>query len=232
MHSLFKWITEEIETLPTIFIIVNDGCPMKRWKPVTITGLSENTKGNFTIGNLDMYLDTKSIISLDMDIVEKEFDTAVKKAAANHKIVFVPMYKTFKIFLKVAAMNHLPVVYLNNIEHYETDEDYFDICITNKLMVDEYIKQYELYAKLMESPEEQERLARYIPKDIELTSKYYAKFVYTNRVNLPTFYTIRSIDKIYDMFANMSNENLAEMVYHIIDNAVHESFYTDMSIFE
>lgn len=224
MNDLFKRLLNEPESLPTVFIIYNDGCPMKRWKPINIEGLPNFIKqdGIPAIGNLDMYLDD-SIVD-----IEKKFDAAIAKAASMHKIVLVPMYKTFRQVLKALAINRHPVVYWNNL--YRDAGDGFTPL--QQKYVEKYNADYELYTKLMGSPEDKARMNSLIPQDIKFVSAAFEQFVYTNNVPVPSVYDINiPIDEFIEYFIRMNDTDIS-IVYDIVYKAMNNSFYIDMRVFD
>ena len=225
MNDLFKRVMNEPETVPTIFIIYNDGCPMKRWKPINIEALPNFTKqdGIPAIGNLDMYLDD-SIAD-----IEKKFDAAIAKAASMHKIVLVPMYKTFKKVLKVLAINHYPVVYWNDL-YRQNIEDGFTVL--QQKSVEAYNDDYTFYSKLMGSAEDKARMNSLIPQDIKFVSAAFEQFVYTNNVPVSSVYDINiPIDEFIEYFIRMNDTDIS-MIYDIINKAMNNSFYIDMRVFD
>lgn len=224
MNDLFKRLLNEPESLPTVFIIYNDGCPMKRWKPINVEGLPNFVKqdGVPAIGNIDMYIDD-SIID-----IEEKFDEAIAKAASMHKIVLVPMYKTFKIVLKVLAINHYPVVYWNNL-YRDAGNGFTPL---QQKYVEEYNADYELYTKLMGSPEDKARMNSLIPQDIKFVSAAFEQFVYTNNVPVSSVYDINiPIDEFIEYFIRMNDTDIS-MIYDIINKAINNSFYIDMRVFD
>ena len=225
MNDLFKRLLNEPKSLPTVFIIYNDGCPMKRWKPINIEGLPNFIKqdGIPAIGNLDMYLDD-SIVD-----IEKKFDAAIAKAASMHKIVLVPMYKTFRQVLKALAINHYPVVYWNNL-YRENAENGFTVL--QQKSVEVYNNDYTLYSKLMGSDEDKVRMNSLIPQDIKFISAAFEQFVYMNNVPVPSIYDINiPIDEFIEYFIRMNDTDIS-MVYDIINKAMNNSFYIDMRVFD
>lgn len=223
MNDLFKRLLNEPKTIPTIFIIVNDGCPMKHWKPLKIDALPNFVaKENIpTIGNLDMYLDD-SIVD-----IEEKLEMAIDKAKDNHKIVFVPMYKVFKPLLKLLAINRYPVVYWNNL--YRDAGNGFPL---QQKYIEEYNADYELYTKLMGSSEDKARMNSLIPQDIKFVSNAFEQFVYTNNVPVPSVYDINiPIDEFIEYFIRMNDTDIS-MIYDIINKAINNSFYIDMRVFD
>lgn len=224
MNDLFKRVMNEPETIPTIFIIVNDGCPMKHWKPLKIDGLPNFVaKENIpAIGNLDMYLDDT------ITDIEEKFKMAIDKAKDNHKIVFVPMYKQFKPLLKLLAMNHHPVVYWNNL-YRDAGNGFTPL---QQKYVEEYNADYELYSKLMGSADDKARMNSLIPQDIEFISIAFEQFVYMNNVSVPSVYDINiPIDEFIEHFIRMTDSDIS-IVYNVINEAMNNSFYIDMRVFD
>lgn len=223
MNDLFKRLLNESESIPTAFIIYNDGCPMKRWKPINIEGLPNFTKrdGIPAIGNLDMYLDD-SIAD-----IEEKFDVAMAKAVSMHKIVLVPMYKVFKPLLKVLAINRHPVVYWNNL-YRDAGNGFTPL---QQKYVEVYNDDYTLYSKLMGSAEDKARMNSLIPQDIKFVSAAFEQFVYTNNVPVPSVYINIPIDEFIEYFIRMNDSDIS-MVYDIIDKAMNNSFYIDMRVFD
>lgn len=225
MNDLFKRLLNEPESLPTVFIIYNDGCPMKRWKPINIEGLPNFIKrdGIPAIGNLDMYLDD-SIAD-----IEEKFEMAIDKAKNNHKIVLVPMYKVFKPLLKVLAMNNHPVVYWNNLYRQNAEDGFTTL---QQKSVEAYNADYTLYSKLMGSSEDKARMNSLIPQDIKFISAAFEQFVYANNVPVPSVYDISiAIDEFIGYFARMNDSDIS-IVYNIISEAMNNSFYIDMKVFD
>ena len=224
MKDIFKRLLNEPETVPTIFIIYNDGCPMKRWKPINIEGLPNFVKQDKVpaIGNLDMYIDDRIVD------IEKKFDAAITKAASMHKIVLVPIYKTFKSCLKCLASKHLPVVYVNNL-YRENEETGFTTLLQKSLSA--YNADYELYSKLMGSPEDKARMNSLIPHDIEFVSTAFEHFIYSNDLPLASIYNDDTVDAFIEHFTRFSDDD-ASMIYSIINKAMNNSFYIDMRVFD
>lgn len=226
MNDLFKRVMNEPKTIPTIFIIYNDGCPMKRWKPIDIEGLPNFVKQDKVpaIGNLDMYIDDRIVD------IEKKFDAAITKASSMHKIVLVPMYKVFKPLLKCLAVKHFPVVYVNNL-YRENDETGTETVTALLKGVSAYNADYELYTKLMGSSEDKARMNSLIPQDIMFTVRAFRQFACSNDLPLPIIYTYDSVDDIIEHFTRLNDDD-ASIIYNIIDKAMNNSFYIDMRVFD
>ena len=224
MNDLLKRLLNEPESLPTVFIVINDGCPMRHWRPISIEGLP-----NFiakedvpVMGNIDMYLDDT------ITNIEKKFDAAITKAKDNHKIVLVPLYKSFKPLLKCLATKHLPVVYVNNL--YRQNEETGFITLLQKSL-SAYNADYGLYSKLMGSPEDKARMNSLIPQDIEFASTAFEHFIYSNDLPLASIYNDDTVDAFIEHFTRFSDDD-ASMIYNIIDKAMNNSFYIDMRVFD
>ena len=223
--DIFKRLMNKPESIPTIFIIVNDGCPMKRWRPLKIDGLPNFVaKENIpAIGNLDMYLDDT------ITDIEEKFDKAINKASSMHKIVLVPIYKFFKPLLKCLAVKHFPVVYVNNL-YRENDETGTETVTALLKGVSAYNADYELCIKLMGSSEDKVRMNSLIPQDIIFTERSFKQFAYSNDLPLSIIYTYDSVDDIIEHFIRLNDDDIL-IICNIIDKAMN-SFYIDMNIFD